>query len=407
MPPQDSQNFQPAPVGQQPAPQNNQLQPEESNTIAVVGFVLAFFVPLAGLICSIIGLKKSKSLAGKNRGLALAGVILSTVFMLLTFIYIIVIVLIATPALQGNARDTARLSDIASLRGQVEVWKSNNTGRLPATSQDLNDIIDSVGWGHYGVFHGKPDATVQHAATPVGTVKEDVVIMFTSSVTDEDINAITLPHRDAIHIWLGRSCESESLANGNRYLSDDNTYAAGDLTSSTPAGSIAYVYQLEREDKASCQDSTGASVGPRTEPDTETESSQLDETEEITTPEQASDSIAVDETLKAEMRAISSRLKASKQDMTDILEEADLETYELAEWFRGVDDTIDLLDNQLDRLELLSSEEILAWKQEIEVSETIISESQCLDSDWECIKDTLNRWGREVSLLHEKYGLIN
>ena len=49
----------------------------DPNSIAVVGFILAFFVAIAGLICSIIGLKRSKELGGTNRGFALAGVIIS------------------------------------------------------------------------------------------------------------------------------------------------------------------------------------------------------------------------------------------------------------------------------------------------------------------------------------------
>ena len=46
--------------------------------LGIVGFVLAFLVSLAGLIISIIALRKSKK-AGFNNGLALAGIIISIV----------------------------------------------------------------------------------------------------------------------------------------------------------------------------------------------------------------------------------------------------------------------------------------------------------------------------------------
>lgn len=68
-------------------------QPQQSNTIAIVGFVLSFFVAIAGLICSIIGYKNAKNIyGGANQGLALAGIIISAISMgivLLTLILVI------------------------------------------------------------------------------------------------------------------------------------------------------------------------------------------------------------------------------------------------------------------------------------------------------------------------------
>lgn len=66
-----------------------QQVPVESNTIATVGFILSFFVALVGLICSIIGLKRSKELNGNGRGLAIAGIVISSVE-----IFIVVLLLI-------------------------------------------------------------------------------------------------------------------------------------------------------------------------------------------------------------------------------------------------------------------------------------------------------------------------
>lgn len=54
---------------------------EESNTIAIVGFIFSFLFALVGLICSIIGYKKAPERGGKHRGLALAGIIISSVSM--------------------------------------------------------------------------------------------------------------------------------------------------------------------------------------------------------------------------------------------------------------------------------------------------------------------------------------
>ena len=60
----------------------------QSNTVGIVGFVLAFFIPLAGLICSIIGLKKANQ-GAPYKGLAIAGVIISAIAMFFNLILVV------------------------------------------------------------------------------------------------------------------------------------------------------------------------------------------------------------------------------------------------------------------------------------------------------------------------------
>lgn len=60
-----------------------QQQPTRSNTVAIVGFVFAFLIPLVGLICSIIGVNNAKNCGGSGKGLAIAGIIISIVMMIL------------------------------------------------------------------------------------------------------------------------------------------------------------------------------------------------------------------------------------------------------------------------------------------------------------------------------------
>lgn len=63
----------------------------QGNTLAIVGFVLSFFIAIAGLICSILGYKKAKNECAPYKGLALAGIIISAVSIgLAVLIYIIV-----------------------------------------------------------------------------------------------------------------------------------------------------------------------------------------------------------------------------------------------------------------------------------------------------------------------------
>ena len=52
-----------------------------TNVLAIVGFILSFFIAIAGLICSILGYKKAAELDGKGKGLSLAGIIISAVWL--------------------------------------------------------------------------------------------------------------------------------------------------------------------------------------------------------------------------------------------------------------------------------------------------------------------------------------
>lgn len=66
---------------------------EETNSLAIVGFVLSFFISLAGLICSAIALKKANTEYGGNgKGLATAGVVISTLALIAEIIGVIIVI---------------------------------------------------------------------------------------------------------------------------------------------------------------------------------------------------------------------------------------------------------------------------------------------------------------------------
>lgn len=76
----------------QPAPQPTPAYApvRGSNTMAILGLVFAFIMPILGLIFSILGLNKAKEMQGEGHGLALAGLIISIVEMAISLIVIIV-----------------------------------------------------------------------------------------------------------------------------------------------------------------------------------------------------------------------------------------------------------------------------------------------------------------------------
>ena len=55
------------------------LSTKKENNIAIIGFILSFFIAIAGLVCSIIGFNKAKNEGAPHKGYALAGIIISVV----------------------------------------------------------------------------------------------------------------------------------------------------------------------------------------------------------------------------------------------------------------------------------------------------------------------------------------
>lgn len=64
----------------------------ETYTLAIVGFILSFFISIAGLICSIIAYKKCRDENLNGKGFSIAGIAISVVPMILLVIYFIVII---------------------------------------------------------------------------------------------------------------------------------------------------------------------------------------------------------------------------------------------------------------------------------------------------------------------------
>ncbi len=66
----------------------------KTNTLAIVGFVLSFFVAIAGLVCSILARKQCRERGEGGAGLALAGIIISIAEMAIALLYFIIIVIV-------------------------------------------------------------------------------------------------------------------------------------------------------------------------------------------------------------------------------------------------------------------------------------------------------------------------
>ena len=79
-----------APYGQYNQSQyGNGYSPEPTtwNGLCIAGFVCSFLVPIVGLILSIIALTQINRTGEKSRGMAIAGIVISVVIWLFSFIF--------------------------------------------------------------------------------------------------------------------------------------------------------------------------------------------------------------------------------------------------------------------------------------------------------------------------------
>lgn len=87
--------------------EQRQTTSEDTNGFAIAGLVLAFFFPLLGLIFSCVGLSRSKKMNDVERGLSIAGIVVSVIEMVMIVIIVIAYISLIGTMLSAN---TAALS---------------------------------------------------------------------------------------------------------------------------------------------------------------------------------------------------------------------------------------------------------------------------------------------------------
>lgn len=71
----------------------------KSNALAIIGFILSFLIPVAGLICSILGARQADTDGGKYKGLATAGIVISSILLAVEIVLAIIAVFYWSTAL--------------------------------------------------------------------------------------------------------------------------------------------------------------------------------------------------------------------------------------------------------------------------------------------------------------------
>ena len=104
-------------------------QSSQSNDMAIAGFILSFFVAALGLVFSILGFQRSKELNGSGKGLAVAGIIISSisiVISMLWFLLFIGLIGISSVVLQEAVENLEELEE-----DSLEAYSSFNVDNRP------------------------------------------------------------------------------------------------------------------------------------------------------------------------------------------------------------------------------------------------------------------------------------
>lgn len=164
---------QPQPV-QQPAyvppQQTNSPTPEAENpgkVLGIIGFILAFFLPPVGLILSIVGFVKSKK-AGFKNGLALAGIILNSVFLVLGTLFLVLVTMAAYSGIQERANSQTAANNALNVVKMAEMYSMDHSDsssdqpvyRYPKTPADIASMVHDVTFAKSPILFAPTDASV-------------------------------------------------------------------------------------------------------------------------------------------------------------------------------------------------------------------------------------------------------
>lgn len=132
----------PAPPAGQPGAPLQQQPVAPMNTLAIIAFIAAFFVSIAGIIMGHIALGQIKRSGERGRGLALAGTILGYVFLAGTIIAVISSLIFAA-MFASAASQLSQASD--DLQSQVEEPSDSTTEEsAPATGDRSAEFCDAL-----------------------------------------------------------------------------------------------------------------------------------------------------------------------------------------------------------------------------------------------------------------------
>jgi type IV pilus assembly protein PilA len=113
---------------------------------------------------------------------------------------ILLIVFLAVPALQRNARNTQRKSDISGLLAGVSEFTNDNNGTAPTGSSYASGIVTYTG----------PSGTSNVTTSKIGYYKVAPTVLTTTVAGGSDALPASAPGVDAADIIVGAACKNNA-----------------------------------------------------------------------------------------------------------------------------------------------------------------------------------------------------
>ena len=156
-------------------------------------------------------------------------------------------------------RNSQRRNDIGAIRGQLVTVLNNNNLVFPDNADFDRNVLEQFGQSIYRDEDSEaviPLLADKTSAGKIYYIDEDRrlnAVAINADNIDAEIVKVVVPAPDELHILIGFRCGRDSLTNGNQQAGDANPYATGDLEIAN-LRAIAFVYQLEGEATARCDD---------------------------------------------------------------------------------------------------------------------------------------------------------
>ena len=160
--------------------------PQKTNALAVIGLITAFFIPLAGLVLSIIGLSQAGKRKEKGKGFAIAGIVASVVVGFLQILFVILI--FAAFRSQSVELVTYTNSDVGYSVKYPKGWEKTTND-----SSEAKDTVFKKDLGETGKVYGQVE--VVYLPPPKNGYTKDVLNAIDDSLKKDNPETVVV-YRD-------------------------------------------------------------------------------------------------------------------------------------------------------------------------------------------------------------------
>lgn len=155
----------------------------KTNALSIIGLVLAFFIPLVGLVCSVVGLTQINKRKEKGKGLAIAGIIISIVVGILQMITLLLVVLAINSS--SVTLTTYRDNTLGYSVKYPDGWNIT-----PQNIEDVKGIIIKKDYGETGKVSGQVE--VGYFPAPANGYSKDILEAISDGIKKDNKNTVVI-----------------------------------------------------------------------------------------------------------------------------------------------------------------------------------------------------------------------